>query len=191
MGETRRRNGVETRAEILRVALDLFTTQGYESTSLRQISDELGIQKASLYYYFPGKEDIVRPGFAARGSEAQTLLEWAKAQPAAPDLLRRTVLRWVDTFSVEKLRGIRFVNANPTLMRTIALDSSAAIRDPLEGLVALLGDSYLGADRVLLRMAFLSINAAAAAAAAGTPDQEIVAAARRASLAILDALSVA
>lgn len=188
MSGTKRRSGAETRAEILRVALDLFTTQGYESTSLRQIADELGIQKASLYYHFAGKEEIVRAGFAARGSEAQDLLEWAESQPQAPDLLARCVLRWIDTYSVEKLRGIRFVNANPTVTRAIATDSSAVIRDPLEALVALVGDAARGVDRVLIRMAFLSINAAAGAAAVGTPDDEIVAAARRTSVAILAAL---
>jgi AcrR family transcriptional regulator len=48
-----------TRQEILRVALDLFRTQGYDATSLRQISDRLGITKAALYYHFPAKEHLV------------------------------------------------------------------------------------------------------------------------------------
>jgi AcrR family transcriptional regulator len=48
----------DTRQRILDVALDLFTEQGYDGTSLREIADQLGITKAALYYYFESKEDI-------------------------------------------------------------------------------------------------------------------------------------
>lgn len=48
-----------TRAEILRTAMALFTTQGYDGTSLRQIADRLGFTKAALYYHFPAKEHLV------------------------------------------------------------------------------------------------------------------------------------
>ncbi|MDX6197274.1 MAG: hypothetical protein QOJ79_425 [Actinomycetota bacterium] len=37
----------------------LFTTQGYDATSLRQIADRLGFTKAALYYHFPAKEHLV------------------------------------------------------------------------------------------------------------------------------------
>jgi AcrR family transcriptional regulator len=52
-------DGVQTRERILDIALELFTTQGYDTTSLRDISARLGITKAALYYYFPRKEDIL------------------------------------------------------------------------------------------------------------------------------------
>ena len=50
----------DTRAEILAVAAELFSAQGYEATSLREIAERLGITKAALYYHFPGKDDILR-----------------------------------------------------------------------------------------------------------------------------------
>lgn len=188
----RKRTGAQTKAEAQRVALSLFISQGYEATSLRQIADELGIRKASLYYHFANKEEIVTAGMASRAAEAEDLLRWARAQPPAPDLLDRTVLRWVDSMSVEKLRGIRFVNANPVLMRTIATNSGLGIRDNLSAVVDLLvGDTGDPVRTLLIRMALLSINAAVGAAA-GTSltDNEIVATARRASLAILSTLSI-
>ncbi len=46
------------RERILDVALELFTEQGYEKTSLREIADRLGVTKAALYYHFPSKGDI-------------------------------------------------------------------------------------------------------------------------------------
>src|SRR3954454_6889801 len=110
-----RRSGPNTRAAIQRVALELFTTKGYEATSLRAIADELGIQKPSLYYHFKGKEDILRALFDERGDEAEQLLQWIEEQPQTPELVKAAVLRWVETFSADKLRGIRFLSANPIL----------------------------------------------------------------------------
>ena len=41
------------------MALDLFTEQGYDGTSLRQIAEQLGVTKAALYYHFESKDDIL------------------------------------------------------------------------------------------------------------------------------------
>ena len=49
----------DTRQHILDVARELFTGQGYEATSLRQIADRLGFTKAALYYHFQSKEQIL------------------------------------------------------------------------------------------------------------------------------------
>jgi AcrR family transcriptional regulator len=48
-----------TRERILDIALELFTEQGYEATSLRDIAERLGTTKAALYYHFARKEDIL------------------------------------------------------------------------------------------------------------------------------------
>ena len=48
-----------TRDEILKVALDLFSVNGYEATSISQIADAVGIRKASLYSHFSSKQEIL------------------------------------------------------------------------------------------------------------------------------------
>ena len=48
-----------TRDEILEVALDLFSVNGYEATSISQIADAVGIRKASLYSHFGSKSEIL------------------------------------------------------------------------------------------------------------------------------------
>ncbi|MFB2598255.1 TetR/AcrR family transcriptional regulator [Herbiconiux sp. P17] len=182
-----RRSGGQTRAEIQQVALTLFSTQGYDATSLREIAERVGISKASLYYHFRSKDEIVASVLGSRGDEAAELLEWVRAQPSGPDLLDRTVLRWVESFSVDKLRGIRFANANPAIMRAISADAGGRIRDGLSAVV----EVVVGAERdparlLLVRMAFLSINAAVAASVgAELRDEDVVAAARSAALALL------
>jgi len=53
-----RRQGSTAREEILDAAAELFTTQGFASTSTHQIADAVGIRQASLYYHFPSKTEI-------------------------------------------------------------------------------------------------------------------------------------
>jgi AcrR family transcriptional regulator len=48
-----------TRDRILDVARELFTEQGYDATSLREIADRLGFTKAALYYHFQSKEQLL------------------------------------------------------------------------------------------------------------------------------------
>jgi AcrR family transcriptional regulator len=51
--------GASTRERILDVALDLFTDQGFDGTSMREIAERLGITKPSIYYHFASKEEIL------------------------------------------------------------------------------------------------------------------------------------
>ena len=48
-----------TKQEILNASLDLFSTQGYEATSVLQIAEAVGIRKASLYSHFASKQAIL------------------------------------------------------------------------------------------------------------------------------------
>ncbi|MEV4107993.1 TetR/AcrR family transcriptional regulator [Nonomuraea sp. NPDC049695] len=50
----------DTKARIQEVARELFVSQGVQNTSLRQISDRLGITKPALYYHFASRDDLVR-----------------------------------------------------------------------------------------------------------------------------------
>ncbi|MGW4943343.1 TetR/AcrR family transcriptional regulator [Actinoplanes sp. NPDC004185] len=187
-----RRSGPETRAAILRVALKLFTEQGYDATSMRQIADALGIRKASLYYHFAGKEEIVRSLFAQRGDEAEQLLAWVTAQPQTIDLVKAAVLRWVDSFSADKLHGLRFLSANPLLVRSLAAQGDNRIGSALAALIDTLAavlPHRTAVDALQLRMALLSINAAVEASTQGDfTDEQILAAAHRSATVLVDAL---
>ena len=187
-----RRSGPDTRAAIQRVALERFTSKGYEATSMREIADELGIKKASLYYHFNGKEDILRSLFVQRGTEAQELLEWVKAQPRTPQLIRAAVLRWVGSFSADKLRGIRFLAANPLLIHTLEQDTDDRIGFTLSNLVDVLAELLPERTPVTvlrLRMALLSINAAVDASSyTRFTDDEILAAAHANAAGTVEAL---
>lgn len=48
-----------TKKAILDKALDLFSVQGYEATSIAQIANAVGIRKASMYSHFKSKQEIL------------------------------------------------------------------------------------------------------------------------------------
>ncbi|MDD2680621.1 MAG: TetR/AcrR family transcriptional regulator [Patescibacteria group bacterium] len=51
-------NKKDTHAEIITVAKKLFGTGNFSSVSMSQIAQEVGINKASLYYFFKDKMEI-------------------------------------------------------------------------------------------------------------------------------------
>lgn len=48
-----------TKQEILEASLNLFSVQGFESTSISQIASAVGIRKASLYSHLESKQAIL------------------------------------------------------------------------------------------------------------------------------------
>jgi AcrR family transcriptional regulator len=49
----------ERRGQILEKAAHLFCVKGYDSTSMSDIADEVGITKAGLYYFVESKEHLL------------------------------------------------------------------------------------------------------------------------------------
>ena len=52
-----------TREKIIHESLRLFSERGYNGVSMREIAAAVGIQGASLYHHFKGKEDIFKEIF--------------------------------------------------------------------------------------------------------------------------------
>jgi AcrR family transcriptional regulator len=50
----------QKRDEIVRIAAELFEKHGYDRCSMAALSERLGGSKATLYGYFPSKEDLLR-----------------------------------------------------------------------------------------------------------------------------------
>ena len=55
----------------LAITLDLFRTYGFEGVSLKQLADATGLEKASLYYRYPGGKDSI--AMAAAGEAVRWL----------------------------------------------------------------------------------------------------------------------
>ncbi|MCX5397823.1 TetR/AcrR family transcriptional regulator [Streptomyces sp. NBC_00102] len=159
-----RRRGIDTRAEIRKVALELFTEQGYDATSLREIAERLDITKAALYYHFKSKEDIVRSLFTNYLDALDAVVEWAKELPPGPELATRIVDRMVDVFVAEGMPAMRFATANHRVIRELRPDKGGAL-DKLAELSDVMGGPDAPVEEKLrLRSALLSVNVALLAA---------------------------
>jgi AcrR family transcriptional regulator len=150
----------DTRARIQQVAVALFTEQGYEKTSLREIAERLDVTKAALYYHFKSKEDIIRSLVEDFFGQVDALVAWARAQPPGAgtraEILRRyvgivaegdEVFRMlhqnqaaVNTFAAEKSRGELFRERMGALVEMLT-GPTASISEQLRAAMAIGGVS--------------------------------------------------
>jgi AcrR family transcriptional regulator len=110
----------DMKEKIQEVAIELFTEQGYDKTSLREIAERLEVSKAALYYHFKSKEEILRSITEALVGAVNELIEWGENQARTTES-RKEFLRRIATFIISgRLQSLlRFARANSTVMRTI------------------------------------------------------------------------
>lgn len=75
---------------IVKVASELFLEQGYESTSVRQIADEVGVTEAALYYHFKdGKRELLQAVVDSQMPSFKYILDQCRDAESLPDLMQR------------------------------------------------------------------------------------------------------
>ena len=110
-----------TRQRIQVVALELFTEQGYEKTSLREIAERLNVTKAALYYHFKSKDEIVNSLVEDRLDRMDELIEWAQTQPATLATRRALIATYADAMFASELPSVmRFFEQNQTVLKSLA-----------------------------------------------------------------------
>ena len=76
-------DGEKTQAVLREAATRLIARHGYEAVSMRRLADEVGVQAAALYRYFPTKEDLL---FALMREHMDALIEsWTALQDRTGD----------------------------------------------------------------------------------------------------------
>jgi AcrR family transcriptional regulator len=111
--------------QILQVALELFTRQGYDKTSLREIAERLEVTKAALYYHFMSKEEILSALVAGIPRLFDELIAWGESLPRSVES-RKEILRRLASLTSEKLSPVlRFVQANSTAIEAASVDGES------------------------------------------------------------------
>ena len=77
--EPTRRRKQERKQEVLNVAAQVFHEKGYNSSSIQDIADGVGILKGSLYYWINSKEDLLYEILHGVHEEALAAVEEAVA----------------------------------------------------------------------------------------------------------------
>jgi AcrR family transcriptional regulator len=185
MPQKSRRSGAETRAEIRRVALELFTEKGFDATTTRDIAAALGMNQASLYYHFAGKDEIVRSLLDTRQRDVEEFLSWLHGQPRTPGLLRTAALRWLDTTTEEHVHGQRLALANPAAQRRLT-GNGGGMADTFDRIVAVFaGPDAPATEALYIRTVFNAVGSVLTAMPGRhVQPADIVATARRVVLAM-------
>jgi TetR/AcrR family transcriptional regulator, cholesterol catabolism regulator len=91
---------VDRRREIVRAAAKVFKERGFGNTTLSHVADELGTDRASLYYYVGSKdelfEELVSDAVRLNLTMAQAIQE--KDAPA-PEKLRRLMVGLMESYA--------------------------------------------------------------------------------------------
>lgn len=153
----------DTKTEIHRAAVNLFSTQGYDKTSLREIAEQVGITKASLYYHYSSKQELLRAIVGTFLDDVFAVLRLTETLEWSPETEQDVLGAYVDVIIAHRSTG-------PTLLRDIAA-VLAAFGDDLDELIAqsrrfqlwLAGPDPTAADRLRASAAVESIGAAMSA----------------------------
>ncbi|AGS69306.1 TetR family transcriptional regulator [Streptomyces collinus] len=144
METLRERKKQRTRDALVRSALELFTTQGYERTTVDEIAGAVEVSQRTFFRYFAGKEEVA---FAVQEMTEAHFVAAVRARPAheAPmEALRQAVLDGWDAIreTVESavpvelyLRMYRTIESTPALLAA-HLRRSAATEETIARLLA-------------------------------------------------------
>ncbi|MGV0740886.1 TetR/AcrR family transcriptional regulator [Mycolicibacterium sp. XJ870] len=138
------------RARVLEAALTLFGEHGVSGTTLQMIADSIGVGKASVYYQFHSKEEIVAAAAQPMFDDMARVVTIAEAVPDADTRREITVSGFIE-FSVRHRRLAAVLTGDPVL------ESMIQTREDLTDIVdrftnLLLGGGHGPAGRVVISM---------------------------------------
>jgi AcrR family transcriptional regulator len=149
----------DTRTQLQSVALELFAERGYDSTSLREIAERLGITKAAVYYHFRTKDEILASLIEDFLTRLEDLVRWGGTQPEGSATRIEVLRRYSDILTGRTADLARFVREGRSAIRD--LDQGTRIQDRYLELFALLsppGDAVAGRLRARVALSSLHIG---------------------------------
>ena len=89
-----------TREGILEAAARIFGEKGFHATSMNDIAEAVNLQKASLYYHFASKQEILIAILDYALDLINSRLELVLSQPLSPDeKLRQSMVSYLQTIA--------------------------------------------------------------------------------------------
>ncbi|MCY0957470.1 TetR/AcrR family transcriptional regulator [Streptomyces sp. H27-H5] len=140
----RERKKRRTRDALLRAALLLFIAQGYEQTTVDEITDAVDVSQRTFFRYFANKEEVA---FTVQDIVESHFLAELRARPASEgpmEAMRNAVLAGWDT--VEEaisevvpvdlyMRGYQLIESTPALL-AVHLRRSTELEEEISRLIA-------------------------------------------------------
>ncbi len=82
-----------TGGKILDVALGLFRSKGFDSTTMRDIAAKAGVATGAAYYYYPSKDAIVMAFYQRTFDEMRSKIQKVLDAPGSLEVRMRELLR--------------------------------------------------------------------------------------------------
>jgi AcrR family transcriptional regulator len=126
-------NRKDRQDKIILAAANLFLKKGYERTTIEDITDAVGMNKAMLYYYFPDKQSVL---FEIMHSSIGIMLSQSRAierlkispKKKLELLIQKHLIRFADQKAVPAIAHTEMRNLSPRLLK-----QCIASRDRYEG----------------------------------------------------------
>jgi len=121
-----------TEGKILDAALELFRTQGFEATTMRDIAAKAGVATGAAYYYFPSKDAIVMAFYQRTFEAMQPKIRRVLESPGNLEARMRALFRVkIEHFGPNRavLRGTLKYGADPSHALSPFSKQTKLIRD--------------------------------------------------------------
>lgn len=105
-GGLRARKRQETLRRITEAGIRLFSTQGYEATTLDQVAAEAGISRRTFFHYFKSKDEILLSMQRGLGEKIAAALATQPTDQPPLAAVQRAMLDVVSPYSSEQLLAL-------------------------------------------------------------------------------------
>lgn len=136
----------QTRRHVMRTAVDLMTTQGYDDTTMKQVARAAAIGDATIYKYFPSKERILLEYFELTIADALRQLDATTG--IAQFTLHEKLQLLIDSVLEAMLPDREFVaiarsvmRKSPLMMMREGMPSQDLLKERVAGFIAAAEDS--------------------------------------------------
>lgn len=108
MGHTRTRltraeKQVQTRAQLIQAAADVFALRGFQAATVEEIADRAGYSHGAVYSNFAGKEDLFLAVFERYMTQRiEETAEASEIEDTFPERARAAADRWMQRFSEDR-----------------------------------------------------------------------------------------
>jgi AcrR family transcriptional regulator len=86
----------ETKSDIIKSAIELFKSEGYENVSIDQLCKECGITKGTFYYHFDSKDEIIFHYYNSLSSDLMEVVPNMVKKTSYKDKLWVLLEYWID-----------------------------------------------------------------------------------------------
>ena len=102
--------------KILSIALDLFSSKGFDAVGVQTLCEKSGITKPTLYYYFGSKEGVLKEVLKVNYEKLNSLLEKNTHYTPNPNVYEKDVIL---TLTGVAQAYLKFAKANPKFYKIV------------------------------------------------------------------------